>query len=165
MDRIELNTGWTVQTSHKLRATGDAISMPKFQTKGWYRTSVPMTVVAVQVAAGEFPEPYYGMNLRQLPGITAYEIGDTFANKPIPSDSPYVASWWYRTEFPTPANNRYVALHFDGINNRANIWLNGKKIADANDVAGAYRRFELISCPSLPRRGRTSWRSKSSPRR
>ena len=62
MKRIDLHNGWTVQTSRKVQATGDAISTPKFQTKGWYRTSVPMTVLAVQVAAGEFPEPYYGMN-------------------------------------------------------------------------------------------------------
>src|SRR5262249_13698278 len=59
MNRIELHKGWTVQTSPKVHATGDAISTPKFQTKGWYRTSVPMTVLAVQVAAREFPEPYY----------------------------------------------------------------------------------------------------------
>ena len=61
MNRIDLHNGWTVQTSRKVQATGDAIFRPKFQTKGWYRTSVPMTVVAVQVAAGEFPEPYYGI--------------------------------------------------------------------------------------------------------
>ena len=37
-----------------------------------------MTVLAVQVAAGEFPEPYHGMNLRNLPGIAAYNIGESF---------------------------------------------------------------------------------------
>jgi exo-1,4-beta-D-glucosaminidase len=95
MNRIDLHDGWTVQTSRKVRATGDAISTPKFQTKGWYRTSVPMTVVGVQVAAGEFPQPYYGMNLRKMPGIEGYEIGEGFAHKPIPNDSPYAASWWY----------------------------------------------------------------------
>jgi hypothetical protein len=56
MNRVDLHTGWTVQTSRKVWATGEAISLPKFQTKGWYTTSVPMTVVAVQLAAGEFPE-------------------------------------------------------------------------------------------------------------
>jgi exo-1,4-beta-D-glucosaminidase len=113
-----------------------------------------MTVVAVQVAAGEFPEPYYGMNLRKIPGISAYEIGEKFADKPIPDDSPYAAPWWYRTEFRTPANHRHVALHFDGINNRANVWINGKKIADANDVAGAYRTFEFDITPELAKTGR-----------
>ena len=154
MNRIDLHNGWTVQTSRKVQATGDVISTPKFQTKGWYRTSVPMTVVAVQVAAGEFPKPYYGMNLRKIPGITAYEIGEMFADKPIPPDSPYAASWWYRTEFPTPANHGHVALHFDGINNRANVWINGKKIADAKDVAGAYRTFEFDITRELAKAGR-----------
>jgi exo-1,4-beta-D-glucosaminidase len=112
-----------------------------------------MTVVAVQVAAGEFPDPYFGMNLRKLPGIAAYDIGEQFARKPIPSDSPYAASWWYRTEFPTPAS-QHVALHFDGINNRANVWINGNKIADAKDVAGAYRTFEFDITPKLAKMGK-----------
>ena len=154
MNRVDLHEGWAVQTSRKVQATGDAISTSKFQTKGWYRTSVPMTIVALQVAAGEFPDPYYGMNLRKIPGITAYEIGEPFAHKPIPADSPYAASWWYRTEFLTPADHRHVALHFDGINNRANVWINGKKIADAKDVAGAYRKFEFDITPELAEAGR-----------
>jgi len=153
MKRIDLHNGWTVQTSRKVQATGDTISTSKFQTKGWYRTTVPMTIVAVQVAAGEFPEPYYGKNLRKIPGIAAYEIGESFADKPIPDDSPYAASWWYRTEFLTPGNHRHVALHFDGINNRANVWINGKKIADAKDVAGAYRTFEFDITLELAKTG------------
>jgi len=153
MKRIDLHNGWTVQSSRKVQVTGDTVSTPKFQTEGWYRTTAPMTIVAVQVAAGEFPEPYYGMNLRKIPGIAAYEIGESFADKPIPNDSPYAASWWYRTEFPTPVNHRHVALHFDGINNRANVWINGKKIADAKDVAGAYRTFEFDITPELDKTG------------
>ena len=143
-----------MQTSRKVQATGDAISTSKFETKGWYKTSVPMTVVAVRVAGGEFPDPYYGINLRKVPGITAYKIGEQFAHKPIPDDSPYAASWWYRREFPTPADHRHVALHFDGINNRANVWINGKKIADAKEVAGAYRKFEFNITPEFAETGR-----------
>jgi exo-1,4-beta-D-glucosaminidase len=154
MNRIDLHDRWTVQTSRKVHATGDVISTLKFQTRGWFRTSVPMTIVAVQVAAGEFPEPYYGMNLRKIPGMSAYDIGEQFAQKPIPDDSPYSASWWYRTQFPTPANHRHVALHFDGINNRANVWINGKNIADAKDVAGAYRTFEFDITSKLAKTGR-----------
>jgi exo-1,4-beta-D-glucosaminidase len=154
MNRIDLHDGWTVQTSRKVHATGDAISKSEFPTKGWYTASVPMTVVAIQVEAGEFEDPYYGMNLRKIPGITAYNIGEQFGKKPIPDDSPYAASWWYRTEFPTPADHQHVALHFNGINNRANVWLNGIKIADAKDVAGAYRQFEFDITPELDETGR-----------
>src|SRR5258705_2263604 len=34
-------------------------------------------------------------------------------------------------------------LNFLGINYRANIWINGQKVADANDVAGTYRSYEF----------------------
>src|SRR5208282_709741 len=47
----------------------------------------------------------------------------------------------------------HVWLHFDGINNRANIWLNGHKIAGASDVAGAFRAYEFDISPLLIRRG------------
>jgi exo-1,4-beta-D-glucosaminidase len=143
-----------VQTSRKVSATGESISTPTFQTRDWYKTSVPMTVFAAQVAAGDFPEPYYGMNLRKIPGISAYEIGHMFSGKPIPGHSPYASSWWYRTEFFTPPDHRHVTLHFDGINNRANVWINGTKIADANDVAGAYRTFEFDITSKLTKTGR-----------
>jgi exo-1,4-beta-D-glucosaminidase len=36
-----------------------------------------------------------------------------------------------------------VWLHFDGINYRANIWLNGARIATSRDVAGVFRRYEF----------------------
>jgi exo-1,4-beta-D-glucosaminidase len=153
MTRVDLRTGWMVQTSRNIRSTGDAISRSGFGTNGWYRTSVPATVFAVQVAAGEFPDPYYGMNLRAVPGIRAYDVGEMFAGKPIPADSPYAVSWWYRTEFPTPAGGRHVALNFDGINNRANVWINGEKIADAKGVAGAYRTFEFDITSALVKKG------------
>ena len=42
---------------------------------------------------------------------------------------------------PDSAANK--SLHFDGINYRANIWLNGQKIADASDVLGTFRAFEF----------------------
>jgi len=153
MNRIDLSKGWAVQTSQKVQANGEVISTAKYQPEGWYKTTVPMTVVAVQVASGEFPEPYYGMNLRKLPGM-AYDVGDQFAHKPIPDDSPYKPSWWYRTEFASPASGRHVALHFDGINNRANVWINGKKIADAKDVAGAYRTYTFDITPNLAKTGK-----------
>jgi exo-1,4-beta-D-glucosaminidase len=35
-----------------------------------------------------------------------------------------------------------VWLNFDGINYRANIWINGKQVADTNEVVGAYRTYQ-----------------------
>ena len=36
-----------------------------------------------------------------------------------------------------------IWLNFKGINYRANIWLNGKQIADSDEIAGAWRTYEL----------------------
>ena len=144
-DRMTLDRGWTLQSSRKVEATGERISSPSFRADGWYRTTVPSTVVGAQVAAGEFPDPYFGMNLRQYPGMT-YPVGlNSFNNVPMDGASPYASSWWYRTEFRLPAafEGRSVWLRFDGINYRANVWLNGRRIADDTRIAGAYRVHEL----------------------
>jgi exo-1,4-beta-D-glucosaminidase len=137
--RVDLHEDWQLVSSCKLKDTGETISTAAYHTVGWYRTTVPSTVLAAQVASGEFHDPYYAMNLREIPG-TSYPQGDLFSHYPMPADSPYACAWWYRTTFPTPALHG-VVLHFDGINYRANIWLNGKKIAAAKDVAGAYRTY------------------------
>src|SRR5260370_7733951 len=68
-----------------------------------------------------------------------------FANQDMAEDSPFRCSWWYRTEFALPTGEAKKAewLNFLGINYRANIWINGHKVADANDVAGTYRSYEF----------------------
>jgi exo-1,4-beta-D-glucosaminidase len=62
----------------------------------------------------------------------------------MPPDSPYRVPWWFRTEFQAPAEHKgkTLWLRFDGINYRANVWLNGKRIADSASMAGAWRLFE-----------------------
>ena len=150
--RFELHRGWTLQSSRKAIQGGEVLSSAKFRPRGWYPATVPSTVFASQVANREFEAPYFGMNLRQIPGIS-YPIGENFVNLPMPKDSPYACSWWYRTEFRLPHNyeGRMVWLHFEGINCHANIWLNGRKLADAKDVAGAYRIYEFAATPLLIR--------------
>ena len=145
-----LHADWTLQSSCQINATAEQISSAGFNTNGWHSTSVPSTVVAALVADKTYPDPYFGKNLRDIPGTT-YPIGKNFSLLPMPQDSPFRCSWWYRTEFKLPENftGRHVWLHFGGINNRANIWLNGHKIADAKDVAGAYRTYEYDISASL----------------
>lgn len=143
--RLSLSQGWTLQSSRKVTGGGDVISSATFRHEGWYRATVPATVLAAQVASGEFKDPYFGMDLRKIPGMT-YPIGlNSFSNLPMDKDSPYACSWWYRTEFQLPRSytGKNLWVHFQGINYRANIWLNGRKLADSKDVQGAYRIYEF----------------------
>jgi exo-1,4-beta-D-glucosaminidase len=143
--QIRLHDGWKLQSSRVVDGSGEVVSSASFHPVGWLETTVPSTVVAAQVAAGQFKDPYFGMNLRDYPGMS-YPIGfNTFNNLPMEKDSPYAVSWWYRTEFRLPPSYRgkRVWLQFKGINYCANLWLNGRKLADSNDVAGAYRTHEF----------------------
>jgi exo-1,4-beta-D-glucosaminidase len=125
-DRL-LSAGWMIQSSSEVSQTPELISRPSFDTRRWYPTSVPATVLAALVGNSVYKNPYFGMNLKEIPG-------ELFENP-----------WWYRTEFqlsPKEASGT-VLLEFDGINYSAEIWLNGNRIAAANEVRGAFRRFQF----------------------
>ena len=149
---ITLHDNWQLQSACKISATGAQVSSPGFPADGWHRTAVPSTVVAALVADGTYPDPYFGTNLRSIPGTT-YPVGKMFSVLPMPKDSPFRCSWWYRTEFRLPSGfaGLHVWLNFEGINNRANIWLNGHEIANATEVAGAYRTYEFDIASLLTR--------------
>src|SRR5690606_34380854 len=102
-------------------------------------TTVPRTVLAALVDNGVYPDPYYGLNLQEIPGYK----DDLWLV--MPEDSPFRDPWWYRVEFDVPREwaDQYVSLHLDGINYKANIWLNGLKIAGDDTVRGMFRRFEF----------------------
>ena len=142
--KFRLADGWMMQSSCKVDQSGEMLSKAGFQPRQWYPVSVPSTVVSALVKQKVLPDPMFGMNLRQFPGV-GYPIGANFSNLPMPPDSPYLVSWWYRKAFTLSAayRSKTVWLNFRGINYRANIWLNGKQIAKSDDVAGAWRTYEF----------------------
>ena len=141
--RLELQEGWQIQSSSKVEAKGEFISVAGYRPDGWYAATMPSTVLAALVANKVYPDPYFGMNLRSIPGTT-YPVGTNFNRIAMPADSPFSVSWWYRKEFPLQtAAGEHAWLHFDGINYKANVWFNGKLVADSTRVAGAYRVYEF----------------------
>ncbi|NOY79332.1 MAG: glycoside hydrolase family 2, partial [Calditrichaeota bacterium] len=122
-----LNSGWVLQDSAKVKASGLEISTPDFHPQKWYSARVPTTVMAALVANGVYKNIYYGKNLAAIP------------------TKPFQHSWWFRKEFvpASQAAGRHVFLRFNGIVYRANVFLNGQKIASADTTEGVYRRFEF----------------------
>ena len=142
--KLILREHWALQSSAKVEAKGEVISSSSFSPAGWHNATVPTTVVAALVKDRTLPDPFFAMDLRKFAGVT-YPIGGNFSNIPMQSDSPYAVSWWYRKQFAAPASyaGKTVWLNFRGINYRANVWLNGKQIANSNEIAGAWRTYEL----------------------
>jgi len=121
-----LKTGWRIRASADTPARGEQISTPGFDCRAWYAATVPSTVLATLVKNGVYRDPYFAKN---LDGI---------------SSEPFRGSWWYRTEFDLPAAARHdcIRLVFDGINFRANVFLNGQPVATADELYGAFCRFD-----------------------
>jgi exo-1,4-beta-D-glucosaminidase len=141
---VFLHSDWRLESSCKLTGKPEGISLPGFDDSKWHPALVPGTVVGSLVADKTLPDPNYGKNLNSFPGaFTNNKI--QAANLDMPAGSPFRCSHWFRTEFAMPAAyaNRAIWLHFLGINYRANIWLNGKQLADRGEVAGAYRAYEF----------------------
>jgi exo-1,4-beta-D-glucosaminidase len=124
---VSLNDIWFLQSSEKAKGGGEAISQPGFKIDGWYPAVVPSTVMGTLVQNNVYPDIFVGENLKSVP------------------TKPFEVSWWYRREFVVPPAPmaRHARLEFDGINYRANIWLNGKKVADAATIFGPFRRFAI----------------------
>ena len=122
-----LSAGWMIQASSEVSRAPERISMPGFDTLRWYPANVPSTVLAALVENGVYKNPYFGMNLSEIPR------------------EPYEKPWWYRTEFQLSPEDAAgtVLLEFDGINYSAEIWLNGNLIAPASEIKGAFRRFQF----------------------
>src|SRR5882724_8579004 len=154
---VFLHSDWRLDSSCKVTAKPEAISLPGFDDSKWHTASVPGTVVGSLVADKTLPDPNYGKNLNSFPGAFTNNKSQA-ANLDMPADSPFRCSHWFRTEFATPAApaDRAVWLHFLGINYRANIWLNGKQFADRSEVAGAYRAYEFLIGDLLHREGKNA---------
>jgi exo-1,4-beta-D-glucosaminidase len=145
--KLLIKDNWTIQSSKEIKSDAKTISTAGFRVEGWYPTSVPSTVLAALVANKVYPDPYYGTNFNNLPGIIPYQ------KREMPDSSPFKVAWWYRTEFKIPVDYKkmHTWLQFHSINYKANIWLNGKLIADTTTIEGAYRLFKLdISKAALP---------------
>ena len=154
---VFLHSNWRLESSCKLTAKAEAISLPGFDDSKWHPALVPGTVVGALVADKTLPDPNYGENLKSFPGAFNDNKRQA-ANLDMPADSPFRCSYWFRTEFTAPAAyaNRAIWLHFLGINYRANIWLNGRRIADRGEVAGAYRAYEFSIGDALHRGGKNA---------
>jgi hypothetical protein len=115
------SSAWRIQRDSLVTADGTALSKPGFQDSGWVLATVPATVLSSYLNAGALPDPNYGENQLMI------------------SDSFFYADFWYRTEFTAPASlsGRRVWLNFDGINWKAEVFLNGSKLGR---VEGGFMR-------------------------
>jgi len=118
---------WFIESAQNTGEDGAAIASAGFKASGWRAAKAPATVMGALTDDGVYGDVLALDNLSRVSSAT------------------FAGGWWYRTSFNiTPdQNHARTRLAFDGINYRADIWLNGVKIASKNDIFGSFRRFEL----------------------
>lgn len=118
--------GWRIRSSTDAQQGGRVISRADFDAKDWYPVGARSTVFAGMLANGRYTRVFHGTRLRHV------------------NRQHYQIPWWYRTEFRLPdGRNLRTFIRIKGIIPRADVWLNGVRIADRHDIAGAFTVHEI----------------------
>lgn len=114
-NEFRLESGWLLRESYRTNEPGE-----------WYSATVPGTVLTTLVDQGIYPDPYWGLNNMAIP--------DTLCRM----------SWVYRYSFETPSayTGQRATLLFNGINYKAEVWLNNRLLGTING-AFARGRFDI----------------------
>jgi len=147
-DAMVLHDGWQMREEAIVGNHGDQFSSPGFKAPDWYPAAVPTTALATLVRNGVYPDPIIGTNMMKIPDVNDVENQryDLLQYSHLPDHSnPFNRPYWFRTSFQLPADDKgkVIWLHLDGINYRADVWLNGKQIASRDEVVGMFKRFRF----------------------
>ena len=121
--------GWKLRSAPFVEAAPAEISRDGFDDRDWLPAVIPGTVLGSYLAAGALPDPWYGDQNSQ--------ISEEFFTR---------NDFWHRTGFDLPRGfaGKRVWLNFDGINWKADVYLNG---ASAGRIDGVFARtrFDVTS--------------------
>jgi len=120
-----LDQNWAIQSSENAKADGASISSTEYDASSWIPAQVPTTVLNALVEAGQYKDVYVDNNLEKIPS------------------EQFRQSWWYRTTFEISDLSAASLIEFQGINYKANIWLNGKLLSDTTTVYNTFRQFSF----------------------
>ncbi len=117
--QYELNSGWKCIRASSVQKTGEEISKQNFPLKDWMPAVVPGTVLTSLLYNHLIPDPFYGTNNEQIPDI--FKVGRDYY------------TYWFVTDFTEKITGKgeHVWLHFRGVNNSCDVFLNGHKVSVA----------------------------------
>ena len=91
---------------------------PSFRTNDWMEAEVPGVVHLDLMRHGRIPDPFFRLNEKEVAWVEDRE-------------------WWYRKDFeasPDLTSKERVELCFHGLDTFATIWLNGKRLGQADNM-------------------------------
>ncbi|MCD7935720.1 MAG: glycoside hydrolase family 2 [Tannerellaceae bacterium] len=117
---------WQMKKAGDVNEMAEQVSIPGYSDSNWLPAIVPGTVLNSLVYNKEYPEPYYGLN-NKLSSDLIPDIANTGRE---------FYTYWFRTEFNIPESykDKIVWLQVDGINYRAEVWVNGNLLSTINGM-------------------------------
>ncbi|MDF1756876.1 MAG: glycoside hydrolase family 2 TIM barrel-domain containing protein [Legionellaceae bacterium] len=122
---MNLENNWQVISSEDISENGSKISVNSYNASSWYKVKIPSTVLDSLVQNGVYKNILDGLTLKTI------------------NPEPFTKPWWYRTRFDINTLAKNSQLKINGVNYRADIWLNGKKIATKKNIYGPFRQFQI----------------------
>lgn len=114
MKQLVLSANWFLKQRDPTRSLVEDFAAPD----GWIAASVPGTVHQDLLAAGRIPDPFIGLNERDVQWV-----GE--------------ADWLYRCAFdlePAWLEAGQLDLCFDGLDTFATVWLNGQEVLSSDNM-------------------------------
>lgn len=131
-----LHSGWFARRANEVKVDGNRLTSVPLDTKGWLQARVPGTVLTTLLENKMYPAPEFSLNNNLIPDI--YEVGNDFY------------TYWFVCQFDVddlPAGQHHW-LNFRGINYKAEVYLNGKRL-NANTHEGMFLRNSFLITPYL----------------
>lgn len=138
--KVLLNQGWMARRANELLTDGNRLTMAPITETGWIKARVPGTVLTTLLENDVFPAPEFSLNNNLIPDI--YNVGSDFY------------TFWFAKQFEMPAvpAGKHVWLNFRGINYKAEIYLNGKRVNNSTHE-GMFLRKSFEITPYLKKSG------------
>lgn len=135
-EKTLIHSDWYARKANEVKMDGNRLSAAPLDKTGWFPARVPGTVLTTLLENHMYPAPEFGLNNNLIPDI--HEVGNDFY------------TYWFTRQFTI--NNlpegRNVWLNFRGINYKAEIFLNGKRI-NRNTHEGMFLRKIFNITPYL----------------
>ncbi|MGW2035010.1 glycoside hydrolase family 2 protein [Streptomyces sp. NPDC001811] len=122
-------TGYAVQSTAEVGDSAADVSSPGYPARDWYPAGPRSTVLAALLANGVYADPFHSTDQQKIPR----------ADFEVP--------WWYRADFTVRDTRQRTSLDFSGVVSAADVYVNGRQVAKAAEVTGAYTHHELDITP------------------
>ncbi|MDA3866027.1 MAG: hypothetical protein PF489_04665, partial [Salinivirgaceae bacterium] len=128
-----VNNEWELFPASETTVSDSTVSTADFSPTQFQTIELPATVLSGLRQNGQFEDIYYNKGLEKI--------------DPAPFQNP----WWYRKELvlDNPDSGTHHQLILEGINYKAELWINGQEVSRDQPMEGAFGIYHYQITPFI----------------